>query len=43
MILRSSLNNYQLYWYPCDDKNKDIWIRNIPDKAYVIHIENNPF
>ncbi|CEP83397.1 MULTISPECIES: hypothetical protein [Clostridia] len=43
MDLRTSLSNYQLYWYLWDDKNKDIWIGNFPDKPYVIHIENNPF
>ncbi|CEQ29805.1 Predicted phosphoadenosine phosphosulfate sulfotransferase [[Clostridium] sordellii] len=43
MAVRTSLSNYQLYWYPWDDKNKDIWVRNIPDKPYVIHVNNNPF
>lgn len=43
MAVRTALSNYQLYWYPWDDKNKESWIRELPDKHYVIHIENNPF
>lgn len=43
MAVRTALSNYQLYWYPWDDKNKEIWIRDLPEKPYVIHMGNNPF
>lgn len=43
MAVRTALSNYQMYWYPWDDKKEDIWIRSMPDKAYVINQSNNPF
>ncbi len=42
MATRTALSSYQMYWYPWDDTKKDIWVRNIPQKDYVIHLNNNP-
>lgn len=42
MATRTALSSYEMYWYPWDDTKKDIWIRKMPDKEYVINIENNP-
>lgn len=42
MATRTALSNYQMYWYPWDDKAKDLWVRPIPDYDYVITLENNP-
>ena len=43
MATRTALSSYEMYWYPWDDTKKDIWIRDMPKKPYVINIENNPF
>ena len=43
MAVRTALSNYQMYWYPWDDKKKDIWVRPLPNKPYVIHMGKNPF
>ncbi len=43
MAVRTALSSYEMYWYPWDDKKKDIWIRNIPDKPYVVDLKNNIF
>lgn len=42
MATRTALSNYQMYWYPWDDKKKESWVRPMPDKEYVINLENNP-
>ncbi|HCT91966.1 MAG TPA: phosphoadenosine phosphosulfate sulfurtransferase [Lachnospiraceae bacterium] len=42
MATRTALSNYQMYWYPWDDKKKESWVRPMPDKKYVINLENNP-
>ncbi|MCI9050100.1 MAG: DUF3440 domain-containing protein, partial [Coprobacillus sp.] len=42
MATRTALSSYQMYWYPWDDTKKDIWVRNMPQKDYVIHLNNNP-
>ena len=42
MATRTALSSYEMYWYPWDDTKKDIWVRKMPDKEYVINIENNP-
>jgi predicted phosphoadenosine phosphosulfate sulfurtransferase len=38
---KTSLSNYELYWYPWDPDKKDIWVRPMPDN--VINLDNNPF
>lgn len=40
---RCAVSNYQMYWYPWDDKKKALWVRPMPDRPYVINLENNPF
>ena len=42
MATRTALSSYEMYWYPWDDKKKEIWVRPMPDKEYVINLENNP-
>ncbi len=42
MATRTALSSYEMYWYPWDDRKKDIWVRPMPQKEYVIHLENNP-
>lgn len=42
MATRTALSSYEMYWYPWDDTKKDIWVREMPDKEYVINLEHNP-
>ena len=42
MATRTALSNYEMYWYPWDDKKQDLWIRERPQHDYVITLENNP-
>ena len=42
MATRTALSSYEMYWYPWDDKKKENWVREMPDKPYVINLENNP-
>lgn len=42
MATRTALSNFEAYWYPWDDKKKDVWVRPMPDKPYVINLDNNP-
>lgn len=42
MATRTALSSYEMYWYPWDDNKMDIWVRKMPDKPYVINLENNP-
>ena len=42
MATRTALSNYEMYWYPWDNKKKDLWVRDMPDKEYVVNLENNP-
>ena len=43
MKVRSAMSNYQMYWCPWDDEKKDIWVRPMPTKPYVINMNRNPF
>lgn len=43
MAVRTAMSNYQSYWYPWDDTKKDCWVREMPDKPYVIRMGKNPF
>lgn len=38
---KTSLSNYELYWYPWDSEKKDIWVRDMPQRPYVINEKNN--
>lgn len=42
MATRTALSSYEMYWYPWDDTKKDSWVRPMPDKEYVINLDNNP-
>lgn len=42
MATRTALSSYEMYWYPWDDNKKDAWVRKMPQKDYVINLENNP-
>lgn len=42
MAVRTALSSYQMYWYAWDDKMKESWVREMPDREYVINQENNP-
>lgn len=42
MATRTALSNYQMFWYPWDDKKENLWIRPRPNFDYVISLENNP-
>lgn len=42
MATRTALSSYEMYWYPWDDTKKDIWVREMPKKEYVINLDHNP-
>ena len=42
MATRTALSSYEMYWYPWDDTKKELWVRPMPDKEYVISLDNNP-
>lgn len=42
MATRTALSSYEMYWYPWDDTKKESWVREMPDREYVINLENNP-
>ncbi|MBO5415894.1 MAG: DUF3440 domain-containing protein [Clostridia bacterium] len=42
MATRTALSNYEMFWYPWDDKKEEIWVRPMPKHEYVINLQNNP-
>lgn len=42
MATRTALSSYQMYWYPWDDTKEELWVRKMPEKEYVVNLENNP-
>ena len=42
MATRTALSSYEMYWYPWDDTRRDAWVREMPQKEYVVNLENNP-
>lgn len=42
MATRTAFSNYEMFWYPWDDRQKDAWVRPMPKHPYVINLENNP-
>ena len=42
MATRTALSSYEMYWYPWDDTKKEQWVRQMPDKEYVINLDHNP-
>ena len=41
MATRTALSSYEMYWYPWDDTKKERWVREMPQKEYVINLEKN--
>jgi len=41
MATRTALSSYEMYWYPWDDKKKELWVRPMPDHPYVVNMDNN--
>lgn len=31
-----------MYWYPWDDRKKEVWVRDMPKHDYVINLDKNP-
>lgn len=42
MATRTAVSNYEMFWYPWDDKMPSAWVRPMPTHSYVINLENNP-
>ena len=42
MATRTALSSYEMYWYPWDETKRECWVRPMPEKEYVINLENNP-
>lgn len=42
MATRTALSSYEMYWYPWDDMKQEQWVREMPQKEYVINLEHNP-
>lgn len=42
MATRTALSNYEMYWYPWDDRKREQWVRPMPDYPYVYNIDR-PF
>lgn len=40
MATRTAVSNYEMYWYPWDDKKEDQWVRPMPKASYVINLDN---
>ena len=41
MATRTAISNYELFWYPWDDKKENNWVRPMPNYPYVINLKNN--
>jgi predicted phosphoadenosine phosphosulfate sulfurtransferase len=37
------ISMYHTTWMPWNPEEKELWVREIPDKPYVIHLENHSF
>lgn len=42
MAAKTPISNYDIYWYPWDDKKQAIWVRKMPQMNYIINLKNNP-
>ncbi|MBE6883988.1 MAG: DUF3440 domain-containing protein [Ruminococcaceae bacterium] len=42
MATRTAMSNYEMFWYPWDDKKEELWVRPMPNHPYVINLKNNP-
>lgn len=43
MACKTSISNYDIFWYPWDDEKESIWVRKMPNFPYVINLKHNPF
>ncbi len=42
MATRTAVSNYEMYWYPWNDTEKEKWVRKMPEYPYVYNLDNNP-
>lgn len=42
MACKTSVSNYETYWYPWEEEKNEIWIRPRPAFDYIIHPGKNP-
>lgn len=42
MATRTALSSYEMYWYPWDDTKENAWVREMPQKEYIINMQHNP-
>ena len=40
---KTTLSNYDLYWYPWEPEKRELWVRPMPERPGVINLDNNPF
>ena len=43
MAVRNAMSNYDPWWYPWDEDKRDLWVRPMPERPYVINTDNCPF
>lgn len=41
MATRTAVSSYEMFWYPWDDTKEDVWVRPMPNRPYVINLQNN--
>ncbi len=42
MATSTAVSNYEMFWYPWDDKKESLWVRPMPRHDYVVNL-SNPF
>lgn len=40
MATRTAISSHEMYWYPWDDEKEELWVRPMPQKPYVINLQN---
>lgn len=43
MAVRNAMAMNDPWWYPWDDKKRDLWVRDMPNHDYVCNLDRNPF
>lgn len=43
MASKTSLSNYQIFWYPWAEEDRDKWVRPMPENPWVVNLSKNPF
>lgn len=43
MAVESAVSNYDIYWYPWNPDEADLWVRDMPTYPHVVNLINNPF